>query len=176
MKFTIGILISFASFFMLFLFLAIFSSSSFVVSRQEVFKKSKQEVWHKFSRFKKWESWSQWHRQDNSISYIYYGKQGRKGAGVSWEGKQIGKGSMVVTEIIPFNELSYAIQLSAWDSETEGKITLSETEEGTLVEWKTTGNLSFWMRPFGSLGFFDTRIGKDFELSFQAIRNQLNQD
>ena len=175
MKLILGIVVSLASFFMLYLFLAIFSASSFEVARQQIFQQSKQEVWHKFSRFKNWESWSPWNNQDQTISYSYSGKQGRKGAKVNWTGNKIGKGSMTVSEIIPFQELTYTIQLSDWDSKTVGNIKLTETSTGTLVVWKTSGELSFWTKPMASLGFYDKIIGRDFESAFEEISRQLKQ-
>ena len=157
---------------MLFLFLAVFSSPTFEVVREKEFNKSKQIVWHKFSRFKHWKNWSSWNDQDTSISYKYSGKQGREGAKMTWSGNSIGSGSMIVTKIIPFKELVYELKLSESNSIHKGQILLSETPKGTFVRWKLSGTLSFWMRPFGSLGFFDSTIGGDLEQGLEKISIQ----
>ena len=174
MKLIIGTFVSLASLFMLYLCLAIFSAPSFEVVRQKEYLHPKQTVWHKFSRFKNWESWTPWKRQDFNIRYIYSGKPGRKGAKVSWIGSEIGKGSMTVTDIIPFRELNYRIHWSDWDSKTKGNIKLHETNSGTSVVWTISETLSFWMRPFGALGFFDSQMGNDLELGLEEIANQFS--
>ena len=176
MKFILGTIISLLSFFILYFFVAIFSPESYEVERVQDFSQPKQVVWHKFSRFRNWESWFPWNSSLNTIRFNYVGVPGRTGAKLEWKTVESETGSMIVTRIEPFVELEYVWQSGKVNGVSKALVRLDDFNSGTLVTWKTRTDLTFWEKPLGALGFYQSQIGAKLEQGLSAIETELNFD
>ena len=171
MKIIKGLLIAFVALFAIWVMLALFSPKEYSVTRVISTEATPSQVWSQISTFEKWQVWSPWKQKDATLKSTFDGTPGTIGSKTNWVGdpKLSGKGSMVITEVIPNEKLAYGLQFEEF-SESNGAIELSEDNGKTVISWNDKGDLPFLMRPVTLFGMFDNMMGPDFEIGLNNIK------
>ncbi len=106
-------------------------------------------VYPQVSNFNNWQAWSAWHEKEPDAKVTVTGEPGIEGQKMSWEGKEVGVGSMTLVGAAEneslvcsdaFEKPMEATSKDYWRFEANG--------DKTTVTWTTTGGLKY---PFGRL-------------------------
>jgi Polyketide cyclase / dehydrase and lipid transport len=116
-----------------------------------------------------WKEWTAWSaKADPEAKWTYTGEANTVGHGMSWDGPELGQGTMTITEV---SDQGYKFDLLFGKSKkvNKGRITVKPTDKGSDVQWVTAG-------PMGPLGrlFFKRKVSKmlgaDFETGLSNLK------
>lgn len=150
-----------------------FLPSKYHVERS-VIMAAKPEVIHPWlNNLKKWPEWSPWTvAKDPTIVYAYEGPEEGVGAISKWDAKDMGEGSMKLTESDPAKGLKFDLSFEHGKYLSTGTFTFESADTGTKVTWGMDGKVS--RNPldrFFSL-FMDKFIGPDFEEGLANLKKK----
>lgn len=117
----------------------------------------------------RWQEWSPWTRAlDPLVRHAYSGPRSGVGAGWSWLGPTMGRGSLTITwaDARTGLRLDQAIESDRVNAHAE--LRLVPTAEGTRVTWVDEGELPLlggWFR-----GRVEARLGRSFEAGLGRLK------
>ncbi|MDP3461178.1 MAG: SRPBCC family protein, partial [Bacteroidales bacterium] len=123
--------------------------ADYVEFSQETYIKAKPEtVFRQVNNLKNWSNWSAWTNNDPDMQSEFNGPVSGKGSSHSWKSKQMGDGSMTITD-----SKAYSYVLSKLDFGTRGIVedhwTFDQEADSVMVRWKFKAiNLTY---PLGKL-------------------------
>jgi len=141
---------------------AIFLKKDYLIEREIIINRPKQEVFDYIKHLKNQNEWSKWATTDPSMKATYSGTDGMVGFTYTWDSdnKTVGKGMQEITKITDGEYVGYI----EWDFRFVGKphtqcywITENVSENATRMTWGFTGRVSYPMN-FMIL-FFEKLIG-----------------
>lgn len=130
-------------------------------------------IYEQLSKLEHFNNWSVWSRQDSSATYILSGKDGTVGATSSWKGDPgiSGEGKIEITGLEQDRKVSHSFHFIKPRKANAGSVfTIRENNGLSTVTW------NFKMatpRPWNIFNLFysmSKQMGKDFELSLQALK------
>ncbi|MCL2413397.1 MAG: SRPBCC family protein [Bacteroidales bacterium] len=142
--------------------MAIFLKKDYLVEREIIINRPKQEVFDYIKFLKNQNEWSKWATTDPNMKATYSGTDGTVGFTYTWDSdnKTVGKGMQELTKITDGEYIGYI----EWDFRFAGKphticywTTEAVSENVTRMKWGFTGRVNYPMN-FMIL-FFEKLIG-----------------
>ena len=115
-----------------------------------------------------WKEWTAWNvKADPEATWTYKGEANTVGHEMSWDGPEMGQGTMTITEV---SDQGYKFDLTMGNSKkvSKGRFTVKPTEKGSDVQWITAGP----MGPFGRL-FFKRKVSRMVTADYETGLNNL---
>lgn len=140
------------------------------VERIIYIKADKTLIYNLTSNFDKWTLWVPWTKEsDTTAIFEISGPVGQPGATWKWEGKKMGQGEMVATELVPDQLVAYDLSFAQGKYRSKGKIAIIE-EDSCKVIWSDEGDLG--NNPLNRyMGLFmDRMMGPDFEKGLLKLK------
>lgn len=83
-----------------------------------------------------WKQWTAWNEErDPEGQWTYEGEAGKVGHAMTWDGPELGKGRLVLTEVKPNEGIRYDLFFNDSPENSLGRISLEAKGDGTLVTW-----------------------------------------
>lgn len=156
----------------LFLIVAAFMPSKYIVERSIDINKPIELVFEHVVDLNHFEEWSPWNKTEPSA---YLGVEGEGIGQVSrWDGDTVGKGSLTVTKILD-NELveQKLIFEAPMAGEANIAFTFKENEDGSIkVTWSTEGKLGYPVARFFK-SMIESELVKSFDEGLLALKDRV---
>jgi len=143
------------------------------ISRELLIKASPETLFPYINNSKKADSWMPWSETDPEVKTTYSGPEEGIGSTSSWTSPgQMGDGKAVVVESranqVVKTQLNYTkpmvmSQLS--------EMTLTPTNDGTIVKWRVTGEQPFIGRLFCLVFNMEKTVGGEFEKGLNKLKS-----
>lgn len=144
------------------------------VERSAVIQRPPAQVFAMLDSFKRFNEWSPWYALEPDAKYRYSGPESGVGAGMAWEGKQVGRGSQRIAESVPPSRIAVALDFDG--SQARATYTLAAEGEGTRVTWALDSDHGYNLmaRWIGLL--MEKMVGKDYEQGLARLKQVLEND
>jgi effector-binding domain-containing protein len=145
--------------------------ASYHVERSISINSSKQVIYDLTSHFQKWDLWTPWTKAlDSTAKFELVGADGEVGTKRTWEGKVLGDGQMVLTQLKPGELVAYDLSFQKGKYQSKGKITIEETGDSCKVSWIDEGDLGY--NPMARyMGLFMGRMmNPDFDKGLSKLK------
>lgn len=118
--------------------------SDYSISATNVIETTPDTVYSKIVHLREWEKWSPWKQSDPSMTFQYSQNENAtvRGDWVAWDSKKYGPGKMKITDVDTDNLLVYDLEIPGMTGAT-GAITLTNSNQKTVLTWSMKGNRSF---------------------------------
>jgi uncharacterized protein YndB with AHSA1/START domain len=145
---------------------------TFRVERSAGIKAPPEKIFAILNDFQKWGSWSPWEKKDPTMKRTFGATTSGKGAQYAWEGnKEVGKGSMEITESSPSSRLTIKLDfIEPFEGHNIVDFTLAPKGELTSVNWTIHGPMPFISKVISVFCSMDSMIGKDFEAGLANLK------
>lgn len=156
----------------LFLIVAVFLPSEYIVTRGIEINKPVDQVYGYVADFNNFQAWNPWTPLEPGHTFVVLGDSAKVGQKYSWDGKIIGSGEMVFTEFKQNQSIKSDI---AFLSPQQGKGVVEwnfeEAPNITKVSWSLIGEAGYPIgRYFGLM--MDGMLGPSFEDGMQNLKNK----
>lgn len=129
------------------------------------------EVYPYVSDFANWPSWNPWSEMEPAAVNTFSSPSSGKGASWSWEGTEIGKGSLTAEEVKENEYLQSKLSfMEPWESEAKDQWQFTALDEqSTELSWSNEVSLSY---PFGRYYglFLDIVLGEQMEKGLTKLK------
>jgi effector-binding domain-containing protein len=136
------------------------------------FIKSNPDIIYKLtSNFQQWHLWAPWTKDtDSTVIFTMEGPAAQVGTSWKWEGKVLGNGEMVLSELIPGQLVAYDLAFDHGKYKSKGKIVIENLEDSAKVSWLDEGDLGY--NPVSRyMGLFMGKMmGPDFEKGLAKLK------
>ena len=155
---------------------ALFLPSSYRVERSQEIAAPVETVFTKASNFWYRHSWDPWIAKDSTATSAVTGPTMAAGSVWSWEGKVIGKGQVLIEEVLHNTSIhSKILFYKPMEAEAEIYWSFDSTATGTKAHWAIEGGVGYPMgRYFGLL--MENTIGPDFENGLANLKKLCEED
>jgi hypothetical protein len=146
---------------------------SYHVERSTRIDAPPQLVFAVVNDFRTFPEWSPWAKRDPGMRTTISDPSSGVGASYAWEGKDVGKGRMTVTESqaparvrerLEFIEPFASVAETAFDIKPAG-------DSGALITWAMDGRNNFVGKAFAlAMGDMDKMVGKDFDEGLSNLK------
>lgn len=145
---------------------------TFRVERAASINAPPEKIFPLINDFHAWSAWSPFEKKDPAMKRTFGGAPSGKGAVYAWEGnKEIGKGSMEITESSPPSRLTIKLDfVKPFEAHNVVDFTLAPQGNATNVAWSIHGPSPFISKVIGLFCNMDKMIGKDFESGLANLR------
>ena len=145
---------------------------TFRVERSASIKAPPEKIFAILNDFKQWGAWSPWEKKDPAMKRNFGATTSGKGATYGWEGnKDVGTGSMTITESTPFSKLAINLDfLKPFEAHNVAEFTLTAQGDTTLVTWAMHGPTPFLAKVMHVFINFDRMVGADFETGLANLK------
>lgn len=154
------------------LYVAARRPDTFRVTRKAVIAASPEAIFPHLDDFRAWAAWSPWEKKDPDMVRTFGAKTEGVGAFYGWEGnKQVGKGSMTVTESVSPERL--ALQLvfeKPMKANNAVEFVLVPVAGGTEVVWSMSGKANLMSKVMDMVIGMDKMVGPDFEAGLANLK------
>jgi hypothetical protein len=156
----------------LFLIVAVFLPSEYVVKRGIEINKPVDQVYGYVADFNNFQGWNPWTPLEPGHKFVVLGDSATVGQKYSWEGKIIGTGEMVFTQFSQNEAIKSDI---AFLSPQQGKGVVEWTFEGdsnmTNVSWSLIGEAGYPLGRYYGL-IMDSMLGPSFEDGMKNLKKK----
>jgi len=144
--------------------------SSYHVERTTLMKADKTILFDMVCDFNNWELWTPWSASMDSTVVIENIGKCEIGAVHKWDGKEMGKGEMKVTKIVPLKMMEWELGFEGVSQKMIINMTIEKEGGERLVTWTADGELGYnpLYRYYGLM--IDSDLGKDFETGLQNLK------
>jgi hypothetical protein len=145
--------------------------SSFSVERSAVIEAPPGIVIAHIQDLRAMDAWSPWAKMDPQMKISYDGPESGVGASSSWEGPQMGKGLLTVTEVKPDREVEMQLDmLSPMAASNRILFSLSPLGAATEVTWRMEGERNFVAKALSLVMSMDEMVGVPFQNGLAALK------
>ncbi|MFZ1572859.1 MAG: SRPBCC family protein [Candidatus Kapaibacterium sp.] len=174
MKILKRLLIAILGFIALFLIIAIFVKKEYVVKRDIVINKPKQDVFNYIKFLKNQNEYSKWSKMDANMKKEFKGTDATIGFISSWdsENKDVGKGEQEIVKITEGSRVDYEIRFKI-PFESTSNAYMSTEENGpnqTKVTWEFNGKMNYPMNLMLLFMDMDKEIGSDLNIGLNNLK------
>lgn len=156
--------------------IGLFLPATYQVERSIIIEASAEEVFVQVSDFNKWSAWDPWLAMDTTAERTISGKLGNTGHKMTWEGEQVGIGSLVILSLRKNEVMATELVIEEPQAmRSTGLWTIEEVPEGVLVSWQVSGELDGIISKYFGL-MLDGMLGKDFEKALQQLKEVCEKD
>jgi uncharacterized protein YndB with AHSA1/START domain len=96
-------------------------------------------VYRELNSFKSFKNWSPWAKMDPAANYVFEGPESGVGAKMSWDGKDVGKGSQVIEESVANQKVRNSLAFDGYDGKAYADFILVPEGDGTKLTWTYDG-------------------------------------
>jgi hypothetical protein len=126
-----------------------FLPNNYTVSRSVEIYRTPEEVLARITNYNTWNDWSPWYALEPTAKQTFSGEAGQPGHTMSWNGKQLGEGSLTIESASVANGVVAKLEfIKPFKSKADDIWLLEKTERGTQLTWVSKGPLSY---PLGRL-------------------------
>lgn len=145
---------------------------TFRVERSTSIKATPEKIFAILNDFKQWGAWSPWEKKDPAMKRNFGATTSGKGATYGWEGnKDVGTGSMTITESTPFSKLAINLDfLKPFEAHNVAEFTLTAQGDTTLVTWAMHGPANYMTKIIHVFMNMDKMVGPDFEAGLANLK------
>jgi hypothetical protein len=144
--------------------------ASYTVERSIEIAKPPAVVYRHVSDYNAWLEWSPWPKTEPTAKQTVTGEPGVVGMTWSWEGEQVGVGSMTLAAVDEGKSIhSKLVFKEPMTSEADDYVLLEPTENGTKVTWRNTGGLPYPVGRYFGLGV-EGMLGPQFEEGLESLK------
>jgi hypothetical protein len=154
----------------LFLAVALVLPSSYTLERSIEIAKPPGVVYEVVSDYNTWLEWSPWPKADPAASQTVTGEPGVVGMKWSWEGEELGVGSMTLASVEEGRSVhSTLVFVEPMASTADDYVILEPTETGTRVTWRNTGELPWPIGRYFGLAV-EGMLGGQYEEGLASLK------
>ena len=169
------ILISFGSLLGFVLALGFVLPSTYRVERSTLLRASAEAVYPHVADPKRWRDWVPWHEGHYPGGQWVFGSTSGAGAVRSWNGEDVGRGTLSLSEAEPSKGVAYVASLDGGRFRAQGRISFTSSEDGTHVTWVDEGEVGG--NPFLHylVPLVEARLGRDFEQALAGLQRMVEE-
>ena len=155
-----------------FLIYAATKPDTFRVQRAASINAPPEKIFALINDFHSWSSWSPYEKKDPTMKRTLSAATNGKGAVYAWDGnKEIGKGSMVITESSPPSKVTIKLDfVKPFEAHNIVEFTLEPKGDSTNVTWAMHGPNTYLAKVMGIFFSMDRMVGKDFETGLANLK------
>ena len=156
------------------LFLALIIKKDYVIERDILIDKPKQQVFDYIKMMSNQEKYNVWVMKDPNAKLIYTGTDGTEGFTCAWEGnKEAGKGEQEFKKIVDGDYLNIELRFEKPFKNVAQTYMFTKAVEAnqTNLKWQMVGKNKFPMNLMNLI--IDGVLGKDLTKSLENIKNNL---
>ncbi len=156
----------------LFFVIALFLPSEYKVERSVDINKPASEIYNYVADFNNFQAWNPWTPFEPGHKVEVTGDSATVGQKYYWEGKIIGSGQMVFTELHPYDLIKADIEFLT-PQQGKGIVDFVFVQKGnsTKFSWSITGEAGYPIgRYFGLM--MDNILGKNFEDGAKTLKEK----
>jgi len=162
------ILVILAAIFLIWLAASALSKSHCHLERSIEINTPAQVVFDNVNSPKKWEQWSYWNELEPDAKKTYEGPEAGVGSKYSWEGKKVGKGSLIIVESIPNQSIKTELDFGG-EGQAKSGFKFEPAGNGTKVTWDFDSDVGFTQRVFMAL-MMDKYLGEAYEKGLAKLK------
>ncbi len=146
--------------------------SEFFISRELVIQSSPNAIFPYINSSKVSHEWMPWKDSDPSVQMQFSGPDYGLGSKATWDGKgKMGTGSAEVVESIVDKSVKTQLTYTKPMVMSQlAEVSLTPTEQGTVVKWSVSGKSSFVGRLFCLFMNMDKMVGGEFEKGLGRLK------
>lgn len=156
------------------LIVALFIKKEYVVSREVVINKPKQEVFNYVKFLKNQDKYSKWASMDVNMVKTYSGTDGTVGFVSAWDSnvKDVGKGEQTIKKITEGEKIDYLLHfIKPFDDVADATMTTTEMATSqTKVTWAIYGKMQYPMNIMQLFMNMDKMIGDDLATGLTNLK------
>jgi uncharacterized protein YndB with AHSA1/START domain len=121
--------------------------------------------------------WSPWMKMDPKMTVTHEGPATGVGASESWQGPEMGVGSLTVTGLKPNEEVELKLEFQKpMHATNRALFTLTPVGEGTRVAWRMEGTNNFVAKAASLVMNMDKMVGGTFEKGLADLKTLAESD
>jgi len=154
-----------------------FQPSEFAIERETVIAAPPEVVFAHVESPKALDVWSPWMKMDPKIAVTYAGPESGVGASESWQGPEMGAGSLTITGVKPNEEVELKLDfVKPMKATNRALFTLTPVGEGTRVAWRMEGANNFVAKAASLVMNMDEMVGGTFEKGLADLKTLAESD
>lgn len=131
---------------------------------------SSEKIFALISSFENFKKWNPWSPLDTNMKTTIK-NDGQVGATYEWSGnKNVGSGSMTVTEINSPTKFSYDLRFEGFDKASQCDMQITKGDSGQKVSWNMKAEMPFPWNIFGLFMGMEKSISKDFDSGLANLK------
>ena len=144
----------------------------FRVQREASIKAPAEKIFTLINDLRNFNTWNPYEKKDPNIKGHYSGPSRGRGAAYAFEGgKEVGKGSIEITETSPPHKVTMKLNMiEPFEAHNTVEFTLQPNGDATNVTWAMDGRLPYLAKVMHVLFDMDKMVGKDFETGLANLR------
>ncbi|MBC7451652.1 MAG: SRPBCC family protein [Cytophagales bacterium] len=157
----------------LLLIVAAFVKKDYVIEREIVIHKPKEEVFQYLKFLKNQDNYNKWVMADPNMKKAFRGTDGTVGFAYAWNGKEAGEGEQEISNIVEGERVDFELRFKRPMENTAYAylITTAVSASETKVTWGMKGHSPYPLNLMSMvMGGF---LGKDIETSMGMLKNVL---
>jgi hypothetical protein len=145
--------------------------SPFSIERSALIEAPAHVVYGHIQNLRAMDAWSPFAKMDPQMKIAYEGPEAGVGARSSWEGPQMGKGSLAVIGVKPDQEVEMTLEmLSPMPATNRILFTLAPQGQATRVTWRMEGSRNFVAKAIGLFVSMEKMVGGPFEQGLASLK------
>ncbi len=153
------------------LVLAAMKPDTFTVTRSTTIKAPPEKIFPLIADMHQFNTWNPYARKDPGMKGSYTGPSSGKGAAFGWESKEVGTGSMEVTDTAPPSKVALRLDfVKPFEAHNNVEFTLVPKGDATEVTWTMSGPVPFMGKVMHVVMNMDRMVGDDFEAGLASLK------
>ena len=143
---------------------------TFSVERSALVQAPPDVVFAQIQNLRAMDTWSPYAQMDPEMKIRYEGPEAGVGARSSWEGPQMGTGSLTVTGVEPGRSVDMNLDmLTPMEAHNQIRFSLAPEAGGTRVTWRMQGESGFLGKAIHLVMDMDSMVGGQFEQGLASL-------
>ena len=144
--------------------------SSYKVERSTLIKGDGDMIFSMVCDFHNWDHWTPWSSEMDTTATEEIIGNCEVGAVQRWDGEEMGKGEMKVTEIIPGQKIMWELGFEGFDQKMIVGMIFEPEGDDWVLTWTAEGELGYnpMYRYYGLM--IDSDLGADYEKGLQQLK------
>lgn len=162
----------FAIFILVFAIVVAMQPSKFRVTRSAMIAAQPAAVFAQVNDLHNWKAWSPWAKLDPNAQESFEGPAWGIGAIMRWSGnKQVGAGSMTITESVPDERVRFKLEfVKPFKGTNTAEFTFTPQGDQTAVTWTMEGHKTFITKAIGLFMNCEKIAGSQFEKGLAQMK------
>ena len=145
---------------------------TYKVERSITIKSKPDVIYGLTGNFSQWHLWVPWTKElDPTAVFEMKGEPGKVGTSWTWNGKKMGEGVMVSSELLPGQLVAYDLAFDHGKYKSKGKIVIEKQGDSCKTSWIDEGDLGYNpMARYMGL-FMEKMMAPDFEKGLAKLKS-----
>ena len=153
------------------LILALTKPDTFRVERRASIKAPPEKIFPLINDLRQFNTWNPYEKKDPNIKGTYSGPPSGKGATYAWESKEVGTGSMEITDTAAPSKVAMKLDfVKPFEAHNVVEFTLEPQGDQTNVTWAMHGPAPFLSKVMQVFCNMDRMVGTDFEAGLANLK------